>query len=190
MLPASPRPPRAAHRPAAARIPRRMPGCTCGHGSAPPTATCTGGRNAERRATHSFRSNRRDAAPFLRAVLTRGASSIVGWWRRTDPCSSSRSSRTRSASSPQRPHAARCAAASSPDSRPSSSRRSCRARGTILSPLRPRCAFGARTRSATRPPRLHPACSHPYRAGLRVLRGRRRARRPGRRADPPGVLIP
>ena len=35
---ASPRPPRAAHRPAAARAPRTTPGCTCGHGSAPPTA--------------------------------------------------------------------------------------------------------------------------------------------------------
>ena len=37
-VPASPRPPRAAHRPAAARAPRTTPGCTCGHGSAPPTA--------------------------------------------------------------------------------------------------------------------------------------------------------
>ena len=32
-VPASPRPPRAAHRPAAARAPRTTPGCTCGHGS-------------------------------------------------------------------------------------------------------------------------------------------------------------
>lgn len=37
-VPASRRPPRAAHRPAAARAPRTTPGCTCGHGSAPPTA--------------------------------------------------------------------------------------------------------------------------------------------------------
>ena len=46
-VPASPRPPRAAHRPAAARAPRTTPGCTCGHASAPPTATrpraCEGG---------------------------------------------------------------------------------------------------------------------------------------------------
>ena len=37
-VPASRRPPHAAHRPAAARAPRTTPGCTCGHGSAPPTA--------------------------------------------------------------------------------------------------------------------------------------------------------
>ena len=38
-VPASPRPSRAAHRPAAARPPRTTPGCTCGHGSAPPELT-------------------------------------------------------------------------------------------------------------------------------------------------------
>ena len=38
-VPTSSRPPRAAHRPAAARAPRTTPGCTCGHPSSPPAAT-------------------------------------------------------------------------------------------------------------------------------------------------------
>ena len=105
------------------------------------------------------------------AVLVRSESGLVWWQCSVPPCSCSRSSRTPIASSPQRPHAARCAATSSPSSGPSSSRRSCRARSTCSSPPRPRCALGARNPIRTpRHPRLHPLCT-PFApsAGLRTF---------------------
>ena len=80
MLPASPRPPRAAHRPAAARTPRRMPGCTCGHDSAPPTKTGRKGlldlgarepRVRRRASTPTRRAQSRLFANFARELRVR-----------------------------------------------------------------------------------------------------------------------